>query len=941
MHYWLLSQSQQKSLSISGLETNYSTTINIQQKLDGSACPVFVRQYSYPCWVSLLLSFLFNGKREKYQNNYYWIIVFILSINGVPQVQAQTTDSVFFQSCQQNPVNSFCFVPNSEFDIKTCLPAQSTTQLATIKVPIDTFKNWEIATEIYLGINPSSSNYLEINLTFSSDSSTELCKIRIGDKFDNLTLYNSKNEVLGFSSSLFNRSSSQFEIRLLFQSSKLNIVWHWKDSIEWNLLATASLHPQSTLTTLSVNLIQTGSSSVGKWSFNQLIQKPITNDLTGPEALNISWKSSNSAWIEFNESIRIDATRCLISDSANIGICKKINHNTLEITSLKPWKCNDSFWIYILNIADSSKNTTKICSIRTIYPCILPIKRGQIIVTEIMHNPPKYGQNPVGIPPIKYLEIQNTHSQGLWLTNAQLCDAVSCTKLPNYWLKPEEILVLYSAKDSNLVPRDFKKISYPVVNFPSFNTTDDSIIIKNQKSEIIYQNRYREEYHKEPYHLGGYSLERAFLNPTITPWLNWQSNNQIGGTPGYIDSCIRIPTLPKNIFSAAVFNENKEIEIQCIQPLIKQQWETVEFYAQDSLEQNIKIDVSLQASNSTYARFLLKTPSIRDVMFNNQLLISAKLFSEIIPFVDTVFLINQSEIKKPTTQDVIISEIQFSTTENGIDFLEIYNKSNTPLDLRSLAIRYYYNDSIPRWQIPISEINRILLPKQCLIICKDAEIMHLNYPDLPMNRVMENSIFIGLNADFGLLELFDIQTFTRLHLAGYNARWHHPEIDQTQNISLERVGVAAAATNPWNWRSHGKYQTQNRLSNPCYKDSSNSKEEGLKFCSPGFHKEWTILENSSTFKLNQWKFQQSSNQNYLCLEYQLPMPDCLIQVKMLTVSGHLIATPIQKERIDFSGNLCFPANSTAKLPKGAYLISVRCLLPDGNTIQKQLPFTIL
>jgi hypothetical protein len=187
----------------------------------------------------------------------------------------------------------------------------------------------------------------------------------------------------------------------------------------------------------------------------------------------------------------------------------------------------------------------------------------------------------------------------------------------------------------------------------------------------------------------------------------------------------------------------------------------------------------------------------------------------------------------------------------------------------------------------------------------------------------------------------DMQTFVRLDLAGYNDKWHHPEFNQTQNTSLERVGVASIATNPWNWRSHGRNKIQNKITNPCFKDSFSKRDEMYNFCSPGFHKEWSVLDFSSTFNLNQWKFQQSNNHNYLCIEYQLPMPDCLIQVKMLTISGQLISTPIHKERIDFSGNLCFPASTTSKLPKGAYLISVRCLLPDGNTIQKQLPFTIL
>ncbi len=853
----------------------------------------------------------------------------------------QTTDSLFFQSCQQNPPNSFCYNPSNGFDVKTCLSAQTSTQIATINIPTDTMNDWEIKTEFYLGINPSSSNYLDINLIFSTDSIPINYKIRIGDKLDNLAVYNTKNEILGSTTSLFNRSSSQFAIRLQFKSSRLNIFWQWKDSILWNLISNSTLPNQSELTNLTINLIQTGSSSVGKWSFQIPKQKPIITDTTGPSISNFIWKSSTSAWMEFNEALRIDSTYCHIWDSSSNCNIRKINHFTLEIIAPKPWPCNDSFEIKIFNIADTCNNIVKLHLTKTIHPCILPIKRGQLMVTEIMHHPAEHGQQSAGVPPFKYLELQNTHTQGLWLTNAQICDAVSCAKLPNYWLKAKQFLVLYSAKDSIFATPDFKKTSWPIANFPTYNSAEDSIIIKNQQSEIIYQNRYREEYHEEPFKSGGFSLERAFHSPDQTNWLNWQSNNSTGGTPGYMDSCIRIPKLPQNLFSSAVINQNNEIEIQCIQPLLHQQWETLKLFVLDSQHKKANIDASLLVSNNEHARFLLNNPTNTNNYSNRQLIISAMLFSEKSTFEDTLDLYNESDIKKPSSQDLIISEIQFNASTNGLDYVEIYNKSNFPIDLSSVAIRYYYDDSIPRWQIPMNHSNRILLPKHCLILCKDAEILQKFYPDLPMTRVMENSLFLGLNADFGLLELMDMQTFVRLDLAGYNDKWHHPEFNQTQNTSLERVGVASIATNPWNWRSHGRNKIQNKITNPCFKDSFPQRDEMYNFCSPGFHKEWSVLDFSSTFNLNQWKFQQSNNHNYLCIEYQLPMPDCLIQVKMLTISGQLISTPIHKERIDFSGNLCFPASTTSKLPKGAYLISVRCLLPDGNTIQKQLPFTIL
>jgi hypothetical protein len=893
----------------------------------------------YRCWAWLHPYFPISGKQGKFLCNLP-ILLFIGLQYFSNIANSQTLDSAYFVTCKQSPSNSFCFNSVQYFNTRSCLPAQTTTQRAVINIPIDTIREWEINTEVFIGINPSSTNYLELQLDFQADTLKTSNTLRLGDKTDNISVY-TNNQIINQTPSIFNRNNSQLKLRLLFQSSILSIFWHWKDSTEWLPLSTISVNPKARLTNISINLTQTGSSSVGKWNFQLFKPRPIIKDTIPPVIQDFVLKTTSKAWLIFNEPINIDSARCQIVDSLNLCILKKLNYTTVEITTPRPWPCNDSFRITIQGLRDSVYNYSKNEVINAFYPCLKNINRGELIVTEIMHNPVKTNQQINTLPPIKYIELTNTSNHGLWLTNTQICDAVSCAKLPKYWLKPKQLIVLFDNKDSNKISNDFKKISLPVPNFPSFNTTEDSIIIKNNNNEIIYQNRYRQEYHQEPFHLGGYSLERAYNKPNELHWLNWQSNIGIGGSPGFVDSCIRISPIPSQLFSVALLKQSNQIEIHCNQPLSPQQWESIEISCIDSQKKSLILTTYVTNINANKATINFPTSNFSQLINNTQLFLKAPLYYMLESVKDTIDLIHESTIKTPTTADLIFSEIQFNATDNAFDFLEIYNKSNSALDLKSIVIRYYNEDSIPRWQIPINSTNAILPPKQCLVICKDAEIMRQHYPDLSMVKIMENPIFNGLNADYGLIEIMDISSFTRLHLAGYNSSWHHPELDETQNISLERVGTNASATNPWNWRSHGNRNIQNLLQNPCNTNSGSANNHQSACNSPGFHQEWLIKDNSATFKLNQWKLFQASSNNYLCLEYQLPMPDCLIQVKMLTVSGQLVAVPVQKERIDFNGNLCFPASTTAKLSKGAYLIAVRCLMPDGNIIQKHLPFSIL
>ena len=772
-------------------------------------------------------------------------------------------------------------------------------------------------------------------------STTNLIRVIFGDKTDNISIYRDSAVPYLQSKSLFNRSTSNINFRVVKDSLTISFFWQWRDSIYWNPLGNFEISKKSTLREANLKLIQTGTAAVGKWNIQMLKPIPNQRDTTGPTLKRAQIASNRKIHLEFNEAIKLHATRIQSHLNSHILSIFQLNEKSAYIESSIDWPCNDTFYITILNITDTLNNPTLTITIPLLYPCIQEIQLGEIVVSEIMHNPGSYT---FWLPPIKYVEIVNQSSHGLWLTNSKICDAVSCAKLPDYWLLPNKSILLYDESDTQRVSKPFKSMGLPITNLPNFNTLEDSIILYNSSGSAFYRNRYRQEYHQTPFVGGGYSLERAYPTTANSHWLNWQSNRFHGGSPGYIDTCPIQPVPPSVSWLYALVNpKTKELFLPSTQPIEMELIKRMLFMIITDSNDSIIFSPNLIEVTSNYSLWQCHDSILTYLSAPNHLVIGSYKWHYRVPCFDTLEIIDELRIITAEKNDLMITEIQFDADAQDLDFIEIYNPTEFPIDLSSLAIRYYHDDSTPAWQLPFTAPHRILPSKHCLLLCKDAETIRLNHPDLPMNTAMENGLFQGLYADFGLLELFNFQVFKTIHLAGYNSNWHNPNLTNSKGISLERVGTFSDAVQPWNWHSHSDYFLKNSKPLPCNQGQNKQKQPIIQSqnCSPGIVKEWKIMDSKSQFKLNRQLINPYGNHNYLCLEYQLPMPDCLIQIKLLSTSGGLLSVPVARDLIAFTGCLCFPPSTTNKLPKGAYLLSVKCLLPTGETLHKLLPFSIL
>ena len=166
-------------------------------------------------------------------------------------------------------------------------------------------------------------------------------------------------------------------------------------------------------------------------------------------------------------------------------------------------------------------------------------------------------------------------------------------------------------------------------------------------------------------------------------------------------------------------------------------------------------------------------------------------------------------------QDLIINEILFDPKTNGVDFVEIYNRSTEPIDLKAITISQY--DTISDVMINVSAISNIsylLLPGEYLVLSENKIAIKDQY----------NTINPG-----GFLDVYDLPTMpvsggticlafdnTIIDLFKYYEYMHFPLLKSTEGVSLERIDYDRHTQDLTNWHSAAESVG---FATPAYKNS--------------------------------------------------------------------------------------------------------------------------
>ncbi len=153
----------------------------------------------------------------------------------------------------------------------------------------------------------------------------------------------------------------------------------------------------------------------------------------------------------------------------------------------------------------------------------------------------------------------------------------------------------------------------------------------------------------------------------------------------------------------------------------------------------------------------------------------------------------------PDSTDIIINEILPHPKTGCSKYIEIYNKTKYPIQIKNLYLANYSNDSLYNIINLTDNPDLKLAPHEYLTISTDTENIKLTYPVHGSNYLQIKS-FPKMSSDSGKIAILTRNNFIVDKLS-YDKNMHNKLISDDKGVALERINPDVATNDKNNWTS--------------------------------------------------------------------------------------------------------------------------------------------
>ncbi len=290
--------------------------------------------------------------------------------------------------------------------------------------------------------------------------------------------------------------------------------------------------------------------------------------------------------------------------------------------------------------------------------------------------------------------------------------------------------------------------------------------------------------------------------------------------------------------------------------------------------------------------------------------------------IDTPQPYTQSDI-----QDLVINEVMYDPSENGQEYVEVYNFSDNSILLDGMSITNKDEKGFFRKGNFFPE-NSYALPHSYITLCKDADSLRLFHHFTTNDIAYSTTWTRALPNGKGEVFLLDAEGNV-VDSMQYNDNMHHIMLSETKGISLERINPQLPGYEPSTWHSAAKdadYATPSRPNSQLTELSTETEEKTV----------W--LENESFSPNN------DGYEDLLIINYQLPEIGYTANFTIFTPSGLPLAKITHNDLLSYSGTILWDGRTSNNsiVPIGVYVLF--CDFTNatiGKSIRKKLPFAVV
>ncbi|MDE3182791.1 MAG: lamin tail domain-containing protein [Bacteroidota bacterium] len=856
----------------------------------------------------------------------YLAILLLISLFSQAQLSENFNDGNFIE----NPSwigDTPSFVINNSFQLQSNNSIANSSFALVTENKLCTATQWEYWMK--LAFNPSSANYVDTYLTSSApnpaDSTNVGYFVRAGNTDDEISLYRRDPngitiKIIDGENGTLDHTSNIFKIKVTRDSTG-----------KWNLLRDLtgtgnSYTKEGTVTDSTYTrtswfgfLIKQSTASFFQKHFIDDIEiKRFDPDFSPPEIVSATAISSSKVDVFFNEPLE-SSTNIFSNYSANKGlgmpdsiIIDAQNSSLVHLVFANSFTNGYNYTLTVNGVKDLSGNAINNATIS--FSFYKP-QQYDVVIDEIFADP----SPEVGLPGYEWIELKNTSAFPINLKGWKVSDvSSSSTAFKEFTLKPDSFVIVCSTSAFPSLSVFGKTIS--ATNFPLLNNDGDLISLQDETGKIIHAVQYSSDwYQNELKKDGGWSLEMIDTKNPCAVFSNWTSSkDNNGGTPGRknsVDGINNDEAAPKLLH--ALINNSTSISLLFNEPVDS---------AQAALITNFAFDNSLSATSVKLVPPLFDKVTIslnNPITAGNIYNVTATNISDCAG--NVISSNNSAKFGLPQDADsfdIVINEILFNPLPSGVDYVELYNRSNKIIDLSKLYIANRNSNNVISSIDQLTTENILFFPNNFMVITTDPLIVKSQYitPD-PDAFLKINSLPSFPNDKGNVIILNDQKNI--IDEVAYADNWHFSLIHNTEGVSLERMDYNAPSAQS-NFHSAA---TSVGYGTPGYKNSQYKLTEEFR---------GDITVTPAIFSPD-----NDGNEDFAIINYKFPSPGYVANITIFDASGRPVRYLEKNSLSGTSGYYRWDGldDKRRKLPQGIYIIYIEIFNKEGK--KKQFKNTIV
>jgi hypothetical protein len=272
--------------------------------------------------------------------------------------------------------------------------------------------------------------------------------------------------------------------------------------------------------------------------------------------------------------------------------------------------------------------------------------------------------------------------------------------------------------------------------------------------------------------------------------------------------------------------------------------------------------------------------------------------------------------------DIVINEILFNPKSGGVDYVEIYNRSQKVVDAKQLYIANRNSTNVISSIQQLTTESILLFPGDFLVITEDPQIVQQQFITTNPDAFLQINSMPSFSDDKGDVIILNAQGKIMDEVV-YSDKWHFPLISNTEGVSLERVDYNASSI----------------------ENNFHSAASSVGYGTPGYkNSQYRIdqqLQGEITVTPEIFSPDNDGMDDFATISYSFPSPGYIANITIFDASGRVVRYLQRNALSGVKGSYTWDGlgEKQQKLQQGIYIIFTEIFNSGGK--KKQFKNTIV